>query len=87
MTQIARVDEKTRTIWFGANGREKGQDPYFPHFYRVGFDGKNSGLAHAGRRRLTTMQLSPDGKYLVDTYSKPRRAAGRRAARRATASW
>ena len=30
--QIAKIDEKTRTIWFGANGREKGQDPYFLHF-------------------------------------------------------
>ena len=37
--QIARIDEKTRTLWFGANGREKGQDPYFLHFYRIGLDG------------------------------------------------
>ena len=43
VTQIARVDEKTRTIWFGANGREKGQDPYFRHFYRIGLDGKSAG--------------------------------------------
>ncbi len=33
--QIARIDEKTRTLWYGANGREKGQDPYFLHFYRI----------------------------------------------------
>ena len=30
VTQIARVDEKTRTIWFTANGRETGQDPVLP---------------------------------------------------------
>ena len=29
VTQIERVDEKTRTLWYGANGREKGRDPYF----------------------------------------------------------
>ena len=29
VTQIARIDEKTRTLWYAANGREKGQDPYF----------------------------------------------------------
>jgi opacity protein-like surface antigen len=38
--QIARVDAKSRTVWFGANGREPGQDPYFLHFYRVGLDGR-----------------------------------------------
>jgi dipeptidyl-peptidase-4 len=84
--QIARVDEKTRTLWFGANGREKGsfdaaqgkpfdgaqgrQDPYFLHFYRIGLDG-------SGYTPLTpddghhSVQLSPSGRYLVDTYSKP----------------
>ena len=68
--QIARVDEKARTLTFGANGREKGQDPYFLHFYRTGLDGK-------GNASLTpddgthAIQLSPSGKYLIDTYSKP----------------
>ena len=28
VTQIARIDDKTRTLWYAANGREKGQDPY-----------------------------------------------------------
>ncbi len=37
--QIARVDDQARTIWFGANGRESGQDPYFLHFYRASLDG------------------------------------------------
>ena len=65
--QIARVDEKARTLTFGANGREKGQDPYFLHFYRTGLDGQ-------GNASLTpddgthAIQLSPSGKYLIDTY-------------------
>ena len=68
--QIAKIDEKSRTLWFGANGREKGQDPYFLHFYRTSLDAK-------GVTSLTpddgthTIQVSPSGKYLVDTYSKP----------------
>src|SRR6185436_6954609 len=68
--QIARVDGKARTIWFGANGREPGQDPYFLHFYRASLDGGPA-------RSLTpdegthTIQISPSGRYLVDTYSKP----------------
>ena len=41
VTQVLNVDEKNRTIYFNAGGREKGQDPYFSHFYSVSFDGKN----------------------------------------------
>ena len=83
--QIARVDEKARTIWFGANGREKGQDPYFLHFYRIGLDGK--GTSSRSRRTTAThaIQLSPSGRYLVDTYSKPDAPPVVVAARRATA--
>ena len=70
VTQIARVDEKTRTIWYAANGREAGQDPYFSHFYRIGLDG-GAHVALTPDDGTHEMQLSPDGKYLVDTYSKP----------------
>jgi len=70
VTQIARIDEKTRTVWYAAYGREKGQDPYFAHYYKIGLDGKT-------HTPLTpdvgdhTMQLSPSGRYLIDTYSSP----------------
>jgi len=66
--QIVRVDEKARVVYFGANGREAGQDPYFRHFYRIGLDGK-------GYAALTpesgdhNIQLSPSGRFLVDTFS------------------
>ncbi|HEY9229978.1 MAG TPA: DPP IV N-terminal domain-containing protein, partial [Gemmatimonadaceae bacterium] len=70
VTQIARIDEKTRTIWFAANGREKGQDPYFSHFYRVGLDAGTQ-VSLTPDDGTHDMQLSPDGKYLVDSYSKP----------------
>ena len=68
--QIARIDDKSRTLWFGANGREKGQDPYFLHFYRTGLDGK-SVVPLTPDDGTHTIQLSPSGRYLVDTYSKP----------------
>ena len=70
VTQVMRVDEEGRTVYFQGVGKEKGQDPYFRNFYRIGFDGK-------GQRLLTPedgdhiVDLSPSGKYLVDTYSKP----------------
>ncbi len=68
--QIARVDEKTRTLWFGANGREKGQDPYFLHFYRTGLDG-SSAVSLTPDEGTHVMQVSPSGRFIVDTYSKP----------------
>ncbi|HLA91490.1 MAG TPA: DPP IV N-terminal domain-containing protein [Gemmatimonadaceae bacterium] len=70
VSQIARVDEKSRTIWFAALGREKGQDPYFPHFYRAGLDGKNA-VSLTPDDGVHAMELSPSGRWLVDTYSKP----------------
>jgi dipeptidyl aminopeptidase/acylaminoacyl peptidase len=65
---IDRVDEKARVVYFTANGREAGQDPYLGHYYRIGLDGK-------GYASLTpddghhTAQLSPTGKFLIDTSS------------------
>jgi dipeptidyl aminopeptidase/acylaminoacyl peptidase len=70
VTAITRIDEKSRTLWFAANGKEKGQDPYFSHFYRVGLDGKNQ-ISLTPDDGTHTVSLAPDGKYLVDTYSKP----------------
>jgi dipeptidyl-peptidase-4 len=73
VTSIVRVDEKARTVYFTANGREAGQDPYLSHFYRIGLDGK-------GYASLTpddgnhSVQLSTTGRFLVDTSSTAERA-------------
>lgn len=70
VTRLHRVDEKNRVLYFEATGREGGRDPYFSHFYRVDFDGKNLKLLtpeDADHR----ISISPDGKYFVDNYSKP----------------
>lgn len=70
VADITRVDEKTRTIFFVALGREKGRDPYFRHFYRIGIDGQNYALLTPDDGDHT-VNLSPSGAYFVDTYSKP----------------
>jgi dipeptidyl aminopeptidase/acylaminoacyl peptidase len=70
VTQIVRIDEKARTVWYAANGRETGQDPYFRHFYRIGLDGKGPQVSLTPDDGDHDMQLSPSGKYLVDTYSR-----------------
>jgi dipeptidyl aminopeptidase/acylaminoacyl peptidase len=68
--QIARVDEKARTVWFGANGREKGQDPYFLHFYRAGLDG-GPVVSLTPDDGTHTIDISPSGELILDTFSKP----------------
>jgi dipeptidyl aminopeptidase/acylaminoacyl peptidase len=70
VTQLLRVDEKSRQLYFLGVGREKGRDPYFIHFYRIGFDGSNLTLLtpEDGNHEVT---LSASGKYFVDSYSKP----------------
>lgn len=70
VTQLVKVDERNRVLYFNANGREQGRDPYFSHLYSIEFDG--------GKLKLLTpedgnhqISFSPDGKYIIDTYSKP----------------
>jgi len=70
VTGIARLDRATRTLWFNAVGKEKGQDPYFSHLYKVGLDGKNF-VSLTPDNGTHTAQISPAGKYVVDTFSQP----------------
>jgi dipeptidyl aminopeptidase/acylaminoacyl peptidase len=70
VTGIEHVDSKAGTLIVEALGRTASEDPYFRHFYRVGVDGK-------GWTPLTpesgdhSVQVSPDGRYIIDSYSKP----------------
>jgi dipeptidyl aminopeptidase/acylaminoacyl peptidase len=70
VTQLLNVDQKNRKLYFLADGSEKGSNPYFAHFYRIGFDGKGLELLtpeDAGHQ----VMLSPSGHFFVDSYSKP----------------
>ncbi|KQN07627.1 S9 family peptidase [Sphingomonas sp. Leaf25] len=66
---IAKVDEGKRQIWFSASGYVPGEDPYYKHWFRIGFDGRNL-------TRLTTadatheVRFAPDMGRYVDTYSR-----------------
>ncbi|MGE0816075.1 MAG: DPP IV N-terminal domain-containing protein [Vicinamibacterales bacterium] len=73
VTRIAHLDEKARVLYFAANGREPGQDPYFSHLYRIGLDGKGYQLltpaeGHHG------VQMAPSGKFVIDSTSAPDQA-------------
>ena len=70
VTQLLEIDEAKRVLYFMANGREAGRDPYFAHFYSISFDGSNLKLLtpEDGNHNIT---FSPDGKYFTDNYSQP----------------
>ena len=67
---IERIDEDAREIWFEALGREPGQDPYFRHLYRTSLDGGTPVSLTPGDGDHT-VDVSPDGAYLIDTSSRP----------------
>ena len=70
VTQLLRVDEARRVLYFLGVGREKGRDPYFIHLYRVGFDGRNLALL-TPEDANHEVSFSPSGRYFTDSYSRP----------------
>jgi dipeptidyl-peptidase-4 len=70
VTELLRVDEKKRQLYFLATGREPGRDPYFRCLYRIGFDGKNLELL-TPEDANHVVTFSPSGRYFVDSYSTP----------------
>jgi dipeptidyl-peptidase-4 len=70
VTQIQRIDDRARVAYFSAVGKEKTEDPYFIHGYKIGLDG--TGLTPLTPDSGThAIEWSPSGKYFIDTYSKP----------------
>ncbi|WP_414636575.1 S9 family peptidase [Arenimonas sp.] len=68
VSEVLRVDAKSRTLWFRGVGKERGRDPYFQHFYKIGFDGKGLTLLTPEDADHEVL-MSSDGKYFVDTWS------------------
>lgn len=66
---ILGVDEATRTLYFLANGVEKGKDPYYAHVYKVNLDG-------TGMKRLNDVEfehmvsMNDENRYFIDNYSR-----------------
>lgn len=66
---IDYIDEKNRTIIFAGYGAEKGVNPYYRQFYRVGFDGKRQQQLTSGNGDHE-LQLSFDHRYAIDKCSR-----------------
>jgi dipeptidyl aminopeptidase/acylaminoacyl peptidase len=67
---VVRIDPEHRLIWYTAQGREPGKDPYFRHYYRSGLDGRGV-VALTPDDGDHSAVFSPNGRYLVDSWSTP----------------
>lgn len=63
------VDEKTRTVYFAANGKEKGEDPYFNHLYSINLSGSGLKLLNKGDFDHE-FSLNDDNKFFVNNWSR-----------------
>jgi dipeptidyl-peptidase-4 len=66
---IESVDEKTRTVYFTANGKEADEDPYYLHLYKAGLDGSGVKLLNAGDFDHA-VSLDENKRFFVDNHSR-----------------
>jgi dipeptidyl-peptidase-4 len=66
---IVGIDENALVLYFLANGREEGEDPYYLHLYRVNLDG--TGLQLLNRDNFNhRVSMNDSNLYFVDTFSR-----------------
>jgi dipeptidyl aminopeptidase/acylaminoacyl peptidase len=70
VTDVVRIDERRREVYFLGAGKEKGRDPYFEHLYKVGLDGGQPVLL-TPENATHEISMSPDGEFFVSSHSTP----------------
>jgi dipeptidyl aminopeptidase/acylaminoacyl peptidase len=68
-TGIEGVDEKTRTLFFEAAGREAGEDPYYTHLYSVNIDTGAIKLLTPGNFTHSA-SMNDKATFFVNTWSR-----------------
>jgi dipeptidyl aminopeptidase/acylaminoacyl peptidase len=66
---VQGIDEKTGTVFFTAVGREPGEDPYYPHLYRINLDGTGLKLLNPGDASHS-VNMCESTKFFVDNSSR-----------------
>ena len=67
--EILGIDETKRVLYFSANGKEAGEDPYYLHAYRVNFDGTGLKLLNPGDYDHA-MRMNDGNSFFIDNYSR-----------------
>ncbi|MEI7946366.1 MAG: prolyl oligopeptidase family serine peptidase [bacterium] len=66
---VEEVDWDANKLYFYASGVIKGQDPYYLHYCSINLDGSHFKILTEGDG-CHTVQLSPEKKYFLDTWSR-----------------
>lgn len=66
---IDSIDSHKREVWFSASGRNDNEDPYYIHYYRIGFDGKNL-VELTPATGNHSVVYAPGRKFYIDTWSE-----------------
>lgn len=67
--QIVKVDESKRIVYFLANGKEKNENPYYEHLYRVHLDGSGLQKITAGDF-FHDVRIDDNNQFIVSNYSR-----------------
>lgn len=67
---IARIDTLQRKIIFEGYGLEEGINPHYRFFYEASMDGKSPARLLTPGNGYHSISFSPDGKFIVDTWSR-----------------
>ena len=67
--QIVKVDEAKRVVYFLANGKDKDENPYYEHLYRVGLDGNGLQQVTPGDY-FHTVSMDDNAAFVVNNYSR-----------------
>ncbi len=82
VADVLRIDERSRTVYFTAVGKEHGWNPYYRALYKVNLDGGEPSLLtpekadHDFKHELPPSNadaaggsMSPSGRYIIDSFS------------------
>ena len=66
---IMAIDDAKRIVYFSANGKENGEDPYYLHAYKVNLDGSGLKLLNPGEFEHA-MNMNDGKTFFVDNFSR-----------------
>lgn len=67
--EIEAVDQEEGLVYFTANGREEGEDPYYDHLYRARLDGSDLRLLSPGDHDHE-VEMGESARFFVDNHSR-----------------